>query len=1013
MMRILLHYLSRRMVYLSCLLLTACLISSNSTSAQSVQAVTGQVSLDNGGPAEGITVQVKDAKVYTVTSADGRFSIAAKSGDFLLFYGVAVDTMEIAVTDQKAYQVLLRSRSSNLGDVVVVGYGKSSRKDLSSSISSVKAEDLNKGAITDVGQLLQGKVPGLNISASGDPNRPAAVIMRGASTINSSQSPYYVIDGVPGADISLIAPDDIASIDVLKDAAATAIYGNKAANGLIMVTTKRGKSGESKVDYSGYVGLEKVSNRLDMMNASELKAFLDKNNLALSPNDDLGANTDWQSEVQRDQAISHNHHLSFSGGSQHGNYIASVNYTDKEGIIKSSGLSRLIARLAVEQRAFHDKVKFGLSVTNSNSKAQNVPNRNVVFQQMASHLPVSPVFNTDGSYFENFTNTGYFNPVAIIDHAKDDTKFNNLVGNFTTHVTLPFGLTYDLNVAYQKLAYMHGEFYDSYYEQYNSYNFYTNPEPPATRSIINFGENGSALRSSYENTSTTIENYITWNKKFGDHSLNVVLGYSWQENSSGDGFQATTTNLAVDNIGYYNFALSNYTAVAGYTVNFGPDGIYNKTRFISDFGRLNYNYKDKYLLQGSIRRDGSSVFGSNHQWGYFPSVGAAWRISQEPFMQGQHLFSELKLRASYGVTGNATGFNAYTAQFISGNLGSYYYQGSNMASYGPTQAANDDLQWEKTATTNFGLDFSVLRGKLTGSIDVYDKNTTGMIYSYAVDPILIPIGTITANGGSMNNKGIELSLSATPVQRGNFTWTSGLSLAHNKNEITSLSNPLFNGGDSIRMTQPDGGGQTGSTLQILKAGKPLGEFFTLKYAGKNADGVSQYVAADGTLTTTPAIGVDYHYAGSPQPKLIAGWTNTFRYKNFDLNVFLRGALGGKIFNVTRADLFRPGTAQYTNILKEVSDESVNDINAYKYSSRFVEDGSYVRLDNATIGYNFKHIADGLDNIRVYFSVNNLFVITKYKGIDPEINQGGNAPGVDSDNFYPKTRTMLLGVNVSF
>ncbi|HTN39302.1 MAG TPA: TonB-dependent receptor [Arachidicoccus sp.] len=1013
MMRILLRYLSRRMVYLSCLLLTACLISSNLTSAQSVQAVTGQVSLDNGGPAEGITVQVKDAKVYTVTSADGRFSIAAKSGDFLLFYGVAVDTMEIAVTGQKAYQVLLRSRSSNLGDVVVVGYGKSSRKDLSSSISSVKAEDLNKGAITDVGQLLQGKVPGLNISASGDPNRPAAVIMRGASTINSSQSPYYVIDGVPGADISLIAPDDIASIDVLKDAAATAIYGNKAANGLIMVTTKRGKSGESKVDYSGYVGLEKVSNRLDMMNASELKAFLDKNSLALSPNDDLGANTDWQSEVQRDQAISHNHHLSFSGGSEHGNYIASVNYTDKEGIIKSSGLSRLIARLAVEQRAFHDKVKFGLSVTNSNSKAQNVPNRNVVFQQMASHLPVSPVFNTDGSYFENFTNTGYFNPVAIIDHAKDDTKFNNLVGNFTTHVTLPFGLTYDLNVAYQKLAYMHGEFYDSYYEQYNSYNFYTNPESPATRSIINFGENGSALRSSYENTNTTIENYITWNKKFGDHSLNVVLGYSWQENSSGDGFQATTTNLAVDNIGYYNFALSNYTAVAGYTVNFGPDGIYNKTRFISDFGRLNYNYKDKYLLQGSIRRDGSSVFGSNHQWGYFPSVGAAWRISQEPFMQGQHLFSELKLRASYGVTGNATGFNAYTAQFISGNLGSYYYQGSNMASYGPTQAANDDLQWEKTATTNFGLDFSILRGKLTGSIDVYDKNTTGMIYSYAVDPILIPIGTITANGGSMNNKGIELSLSATPVQRGNFTWTSGLSLAHNKNEITSLSNPLFNGGDSIRMTQPDGGGQTGSTLQILKAGKPLGEFFTLKYAGKNADGVSQYVAADGTLTTTPAIGVDYHYAGSPQPKLIAGWTNTFRYKNFDLNVFLRGAFGGKIFNVTRADLFRPGTAQYTNILKEVSDESVNDINAYRYSSRFVEDGSYIRLDNATIGYNFKHIADGLDNIRVYFSVNNLFVITKYKGIDPEINQGGNAPGVDSDNFYPKTRTMLLGVNVSF
>lgn len=980
--------------------------------AQNQKTISGIVTGSSGKPAEGITINLKGTKRFTTSKQDGSFSITAARGDVLIFSGLSFNTMEIVITDKDIYQVVMSETSTSLGDVVVVGYGTSSRKTISSSIYSLKAEDMNKGAITDIGQLLQGKVPGLNITASGDPNRPAAVILRGASTINSSQSPYYVIDGVPGADISLVSPDDIATVDVLKDAAATAIYGNRAANGLIMITTKRGKKGSPTINYNSYVGVEKVSNKLDMMDSAQLRSFLRKNNMGLSPNDDLGANTDWQAAIERNQAISHSENMSMSGGTDHGNYIASITYTNKEGIIQSSNLSRLIAHLAIQQYAINDKVKIGLNLTNSISNANNVPNRNVVLQQSILHLPVSPIRNTDGSFFENFNNTGYFNPVALIDHAQDNTKFNNLVGDFTVEVKLPFGLKYNLNASYQRSSYLHGEFYDSYYAKYNSANFYSNPEPPATHSLLNFGSNGSALRSSYQNETNTIEDYLTWDKKFGGHGINLVAGYSWQQNSSGDGFQATTTNLAVDNIGFYNLALSNYTAVTGYVVNFGADGIYNKTKFISDFARLNYNYKEKYLLQASIRRDGSSVFGTNNQWGYFPSVGAAWRIIKEAFMQNQHLFSDLKLRLSYGVTGNATGFSAYTAQFISGALGTYYYNGTTEAAYGPTQAENANLKWEKTATKNIGLDFGFLKGNITGSIDVYDKNTTGMIYSYSVDPILIPTGSIVANGGSMNNKGIELSLNANVVNHNVFSWTTGINLAHNKNEITSLSNPLFTGGDSIRLTQPDGGGQTGSTLQILKAGKPLGQFFTLQYAGKNSSGVSQYVAADGSLTTTPTIGTDYHYAGSPQPKLIAGWTNTFRYKNFDLNVFLRGSFGGKIFNVARADLFRPSTAQYTNILADVANESINDVNSFKYSTRFIESGSFVRLDNATLGYNFTHLGNYVKRFRIYATVNNLFVITKYDGIDPEINQGGNAPGIDSDNFYPKTRTVLLGLNIN-
>jgi iron complex outermembrane receptor protein len=434
---------------------------------------------------------------------------------------------------------------------------------------------------------------------------------------------------------------------------------------------------------------------------------------------------------------------------------------------------------------------------------------------------------------------------------------------------------------------------------------------------------------------------------------------------------------------------------------------------ISDFGRVNYNYKDKYLFQGSIRRDGSSVFGASHQWGYFPSVGAAWRISQENFMKQQVIFSELKLRGSYGVTGNSTGFNAYTAQSLSGNNGTFYYNGSNIAAYGPIQAANPNLRWEKTATTDIGLDAGLLNGRLSVALDLYNKNTTGMIYSYAVDRILVPAGTITANGGSMNNKGIELGLTATIINKRDLTWTSSLNLAHNTNKITSLSNPLFAGGDSVRLSDPEGGGQSGSTLQILKAGKPLGEFFSPQYAGKDKNGVSQYISGVDTLMTSPQTGTDYHYLGNAQPKLLLGWANKFQYKNFDLNIFLRGVFGNKIFNATRADLFRPTTAEYTNILKDVAGESINNATAYLYSSRFIESGAYLRFDNATLGYNIKSPSEYIRTLRIYASVNNLFVITGYKGVDPEVNQGGISPGVDYNNFYPKTRQFLFGINASF
>ena len=991
----------------------------NYSMAQVQQKISGTITDGKGSPAVGITVTVKGTKKVTVTAQDGSFSATAKEGDVLVLSSISFVKKEVPVTKESFYKIEMEQATTALTDVVVVGYGRSSRKTLSSAITTIKPEDLNRGAISDIGQLLQGKVAGLNITASGDPNKPAAVILRGASTINSPGAPFYVIDGVPGADIAAIAPDDIASIDVLKDAAATAIYGNRAASGVIMVTTKRGRKGQVVTSYNGYVGLEKVSNNLDLMNSAQLKAYIAANNSALLPNDDKGADTDWQSAIQRSSAISHNHNLSFSGGGEHSTYSASLNYIDKEGILVNSRLKRVIARLNVEQYALNDKIKFGLNVSNSSSNATYVPLQNIVLLQAAKHLPVSPVKNPDGSYFENLNTNGYFNPLAIIDNAEDDTKYNTLIGGFTTEIKLPLGLTYNANLTYQKTSSLHGEFYSSYYSKYPTASFYNNPDPGIgiAHTLIGnlFGSNGSALRTTFQNTNKTIESFLTWNKKIAEHTINAVAGYSWQETTYGEGFQTSSTNFPADNISYNNLSLGNPYAISSYRINIGNDLTYGQTRLISDFARLNYNFKEKYLVQGSIRRDGSSVFGENNYWGYFPSVGVAWRINQEGFMQSQSLFTDLKLRGSYGVTGNSQGIGAFTSKLVYGIVGTFYNNGVQAAAYAPLQGSNPDLKWEKTATTNIGLDFTILKGKLSGSLDWYEKNTTGMLFNYSVSPALVPGGRIWANGGSINNKGVELSLNATPISNRSFTWTTTLNLAHNKNLVTSLQGPLSNG-DSIRYSDPEGPGQTNATLQLLKVGYPIGQFFTLKYAGKDDNGVSQFFKKDGSKTTgsgTPGIGTDYFYLGDAQPKLMMGWSNTIRYKSFDLNVFLRGVFGNKIFNATRADLSYVTAATSNNILASAEADKIADTKNSFYSDRYIESGTYVRLDNATLAYSIKNPLKYVNNIRIYTSVNNLFTITKYTGIDPEINQGGVAPGIDYNNFYPKTRTILFGVNVSF
>jgi len=977
--------------------------------------IKGTVTDNNGGPLQGVSVLVKGKSTGTATNNAGMYTVKAANGDVLVISYVGFLTQEITVGASANFNVSLKPITNENTDVVVVGYGRSTKRTVSSAITSIKPEDLNRGAIGDVGQLLQGKVPGLNITASGDPNRPAAVILRGHSTVNSPGGPFYVIDGIPGADINAVAPDDIASMDILKDASATAIYGNRASNGVIMVTTKKGKKGKTQAAYNGYVGFENVSSSLDLMDAAQLRAYSQKNNYTPNANDDKGANTDWMKAIQKSSAVSHNHNISFSGGTDKSMYSASLNYLKKDGIILQSDLERVVGRLSVEHHALNDKLIFGLNMMSSNSKASNVPLQNMVFQQAVKYNPMSPVYNDNGTFFENFNNPSYFNPVSIIKNAVDDTKYGSLQGNFTIEAKLPFNLTFNNNLAYQRGTWLHGEYYNSYYSQnYSTGSFYTNGDPGGGRSLRNFFANGLAYRGYYQSSSKTLESYLTWDKKFGLHKLKAVLGYSWQKNTNNEGLQTSQTNFVNDYTGYNNLGLGNYQTVNGFAVDYGGS-VYEETNFISDFFRLNYDFNEKILVQASVRRDGSSVFGKNKEWGYFPAASVAYRLSEENFIKNLNIFNDLKLRVSYGETGNAFGLGAYNAQRLYNKSGTYYSNGVFAASFRSTQGSNPDLQWEVTATKNIGIDFGILKGKISGSVDLYEKTTTNMVFPYSVAQSIDPSGFLWLNVGEIRNRGIEFMVNINAITRRDFSWNTTLNLASNQNRIMDLKGPEQYGvnADSTYYTQIDGPGTTGSRLQLLAVGGPLGQFYSFQYMGKDANGNSQFLKRDKTLTTNPSNISDYHYLGSPHPTLMFGWSNTFRYKNLDLNFFIRGVSGNKIFNATRADLSYVVTAGQTNISPYAADDKKTDARNNNFSSRYVEDGSYIRFDNATLGYRVNIKNEHISNLRFYATVNNLFVITNYKGIDPEINQGGASLGVDYNSFYPKTRTILLGVSVGF
>lgn len=977
------------------LLSSALLLVSTLTFAQS--KVSGTVKDANGEPLIGVSVMEVGTNNGAVTDINGNYTLNVKPGAKLKLSYIGFTSKTIKASGNS--QIVLDEDNTALNEVVVVGYGTMRRKDVTSSITTVKAEDLNQGVFTDPGQMLQGKVPGLVVSSTADPNGSPTITLRGASTLRTgAMSPYYVVDGIPGVDISIVSPEDIESIDVLRDATATAIYGSKAANGVIIITTKKGAEEKTNVSYNGYVAFDNILKKYDVCTADDLRQYAKDNNITLK---DGGANTDWQDEVLR-TGISHNHNVNISGGNGSTNYMISADLRKREGVIKMTGFDRFNVRSLVSTKTLKDHLTVSLGANMMYGKHFGVPSGNEgasVLDAMNYYSPTNAIKNADGTWTVGSGSKNY-NPLALMEENKSETvwKRNQFVGK--TALELWKGLVWNVNYSWSN--------YQSTYSAYNTRN-------SQLEGIGN--KNGQATRNTYFGREQTFETYLNYDFKVGKSKWGLMGGYSWEEKKNNDGFGLSVEGYYNDDLGWYNMS---YAQTILGVQNSVQSGYLEKVRNISFYGRVNYSFDSRYMLQATIRRDGSSVFGKNNRWGTFPSVSAAWNITEEKFMQNQHIFDNLKLRAGYGISGNAMGFDVYSSYNTYGASGTFVYDGKTYRTYGATKNANPDLKWESTGMLNIGLDFAFLKGRLNGTVEVYHKKTKDLIWSYPVSTTQYIYGWMDANVGEMTNKGIEFTLNAVPVRTKNFMWSTTLNLSHNKNTVDKMQNETFH---TTNLTQGDpmvaGVSADGWTQRIME-GEPIGTFYTYQYAGI-VNGRSEYYVLDengnrtGETTNNPSL-KDRSITGCAQPKLNAGWNNTLTYKNWSLNAFITGVFGNDVYNSARAhytaaQMFSDGK----NVLKEFLSNPVGDASSSLPSDRYIEKGSYVRLQTLSLSYTFRNcFNDWIQDLTLYGTANNLFTITNYKGLDPEVNMGGIDPGIDYRwSRYPHTRTFMVGVKINF
>lgn len=950
------------------------------------KTVKGNVTDESGDPLIGVNVIEVGTTNGTVTDFDGNFSITVSSSrSELVFSYIGFDNQQVVVGDRSTLKIVMVEDATSLDEVVVVGYGTQTRREITGSVANVSEKDFNKGLTKDATDLLQGKVAGLMInSGSGDVTSTSNMRLRGTTTLQKDTGPLVVIDGVPGGDLGTISPADIESISVLKDATSAAIYGSRAAGGVVLITTKRGKGGTTKVNYDGYVSFDKISNKPNLLNADQWREYANYANLDTSVYDRYGADTDWFDELTR-IGVSHNHSLSLSGSTSTSNYRASYTFQDRVGVMADNSQKRHNFRLQAEQRALNDKLKLGLTSSVTSTEQDFPDGRNYVLAY--NMIPVYPVYNDDGSWFTKVN--GEFDQGNPVQNMKLNTRGNSMLyfyGNGDAQYSILENLRIKANLYKSRFS--------------STYKQFLNSETPSGMSDSGFAQKRNSLWDR-----ELMEWTLDYDETFGvdgKHKVTGLLGYSWETNTY-EYFMAQNRKFLSNDLSYN--AIQAGTGLKTGDVESGK----NNYTLISMFARAFYGYDDKYMITAMIRRDGSSKFGENHKWGLFPSVSAAWDISNEPFMKDLNWIDGLKLRAGYGVTGNQTGLDPYNSLELYGPSGLYYDSGEWKAGYAINQNPNPDLRWESTATANVGVDYSFMKGRVNGTLEWYDKRTYDMLYNYQVPTPPYVYDRMMANVGDMKNTGFELLVNVDIFKQKDFSWTTSINGSYNKNVLTSLSDEIFET-ERVYVGDPWIRGGSGVTSHVVEEGRPIGQFFMLECTGISEDGkyIFTDVNDDGIIDNT-----DRKYVGSALPDVLFGWNNSFTYKQFDLSIFFRGSIGNHVFNGPRA--------AYANNTYLLGTNAINDPLLYELKgqssqicSYYIEDASFVRLDNMSLGYTFKLPNHSVfNNARIYLAGQNLLVLTKYKGLDPEVDLDGLYPGIERREFYPKAKTFTFGVNLSF
>lgn len=1005
---------------LTLLMLLQCLFAFSSSYGQA-GSISGTVSGDKGEFLPGATVALEESNTSVSVGSDGKYAFPnVANGTYTVtvsYIGYSTESKKVTVANGGSMRVdfELIPTAQNIDEVVVIGYGTAKKKDVTGSVSNVSTKDFNKGAITNPMQQIAGKVPGLVITQpSGDPNQTVNIRLRGQTSLTGNQSPLIVVDGVQLPDpnlINTIAPGDIVSYDVLKDASATAIYGARGANGVIIISTKKGAAGKAQIDYGGSIGFDRIAKKYDLLSASEFKAAGGTTNNAAAPpyNFTLSdGNTNWMDAITR-RGSTTNHNAGISGGSSGFNYRASVNYLKQQGIIINSGKEMYGLNFNAQQKALDDKLTINVGINTNRINRKYVDPQ--IFYYVLQMPPTAPVYDATGGYYGFFNSFDINNPVA---------KQNMQVNKGTEQTNLLNGsIDYELIEGLKLGAAGSMSFY----------NLQVNYFQPVMPGYGNINRGGKFTEN---NNSKRGELHAFYVKDFGKHNINATAVYEYNK------FDYNNNFAVGENFIYEGFENNNIGAGNPERNRIGSTK--NGYLLISFLGRAMYNYDGRYYLTASLRRDGSDKFGTDNQWGYFPSVSAAWRVKKEKFMEGVDWLSDLKLGVGFGRTGNADGLSPYQTLSLYGPSGVFYNPAtpaySYPTSYTASQNPNRDLRWETRQGVNFQVEFGMFKNRLTGSVNVFSDKTKDLIYNYTVPTPPFFVNNIWANVGDLSNKGVELQLNGDIIRSANsFNWNMGGQISFIKTRVDNLSG-TYNGfelnTDQIIAGAAIGRGLSDAYLTYLKVGYSPYVFFLPHYKGLDANGKQLFDDGNGGTVGSAGLNNDLKRYIDPTPKFTYGINNSLAYKNWDLNFFLRGVSGQRVYNGVRMLIDNVGGLSNGNMT--TSGLASGDKDDKILSDRWLENASFLRMDNMTLSYTFQKISNRIDMMRLFVTGNNLFVVTKYRGLDPEvqitssrfldgstgaISTLNNAyidqlyTGSNSDNAYYKSRSFTIGVNLSF